>query len=60
MDIGSIISLLITLFIIYVIYLAWDYWFNGGWMRSIPGYGIFSSLTGGGNDNNQSNSWWPF
>ena len=58
--ISEILSWLFTFLIIYVIYKIWDYWFNGGWMRSIPGYGIVSSIIGGSDNNQQSNSWWPF
>ena len=62
MNIFSIINIVMTLFTIYIIYLIWDYFFNGGWMRSIPGYSLINGIIGNNQNNNenQSGSWWPF
>ena len=57
----GIINIILTLFVLYVLYLMWDFFYNDGWKRAIPGYGMVSSFVGDNNQNTSGNSWWwPF
>ena len=48
----DIISTILILIILYLIYRAWDYWFNGGWQRAFvsniegTAKGIFGGIFG--------------
>ena len=55
----DLFSLLFMGIIIFILYMMWDFFFNGGWMRWIPGYSIVDSIFGGltGSGGNNSSGW---